>query len=38
VFATLSTLARQGEIDKKTIQKAVQSLGIDPEAGDPVRA
>jgi pyruvate dehydrogenase E1 component len=38
VFATLSTLSRQGEIDKKTIQKAVKSLGIDPEAGDPVRA
>ncbi|MGE5194263.1 MAG: transketolase-like TK C-terminal-containing protein, partial [Deltaproteobacteria bacterium] len=38
VFAALSTLARHGEIDKKTIQKAVKSLGIDPEASDPVRA
>jgi pyruvate dehydrogenase E1 component len=37
-FATLSTLARQGDVDQKTIQKAVQSLGIDPEAADPVRA
>jgi pyruvate dehydrogenase E1 component len=37
-FATLSTLARQGEVDKKTIQKAIHSLGIDPEAADPVRA
>jgi pyruvate dehydrogenase E1 component len=38
VFATLSTLARQGEIDKKTVQKAVKSLGIDTEKIDPVRA
>jgi pyruvate dehydrogenase E1 component len=37
-FATLSTLARQGVIDKKTIQKAVKALGIDPEKIDPVRA
>jgi pyruvate dehydrogenase E1 component len=37
VFATLSTLARQGDIDKKTIQKAAKSLDIDPEAPDTVR-
>ncbi len=37
-FATLSTLARQGVIDKKTVEKAVQSLDIDPEKINPVRA
>ena len=38
VFATLSTLHRDGEIDKKVIQKAVKALNIDPEKADPVRA
>lgn len=38
VFATLSTLARDGTIDKKTVQKAIKSLGIDPEKINPVRA
>ncbi len=38
VFATLSTLARQRLIDKKTIQKAVKALRIDPEKIDPASA
>jgi len=37
-FATLSTLAREGKIDKKTIQKAAKSLDIDAEKINPVRA
>lgn len=37
-FATLSTLARQGNIDKKTVQKAAKSLDIDSEKINPVRA
>ena len=37
-FATLSTLARDGKIDKKTIQKAAKALDIDPDKIDPVRA
>lgn len=37
-FATLSTLARQGDIDKATIQNAAESLGIDTEKINPVRA
>ena len=36
VFATLSTLSREGTIDKTTIQKAVKSLGIDAEKINPV--
>ncbi|HLJ11559.1 MAG TPA: pyruvate dehydrogenase (acetyl-transferring), homodimeric type, partial [Planctomycetaceae bacterium] len=38
VFATLSTLARDGRIDKKTIQKAAKSLDIDSDKINPVRA
>jgi len=38
VFATLSTLFRQGSITKATIQKAAKSLGIDAEKINPVRA
>ena len=38
VFATLSTLHRDGEIDKKVIQKAVKALNIDPEKANPVQA
>ncbi len=37
-FATLSTLARQGNIDNQTIQNAAVSLGIDAEKINPVRA
>ncbi|HEY2251455.1 MAG TPA: pyruvate dehydrogenase (acetyl-transferring), homodimeric type, partial [Planctomycetaceae bacterium] len=38
VFATLSTLFRQGSITKATIQKAAKSLDIDAEKINPVRA
>ena len=37
-FATISTLARDGKLDKKTVQKAVKLLNIDPEQIDPVGA
>ncbi|MSR57582.1 MAG: pyruvate dehydrogenase (acetyl-transferring), homodimeric type [Planctomycetaceae bacterium] len=37
-FATLSTLARDGAIDKKTILKAAKALNIDSEKINPVRA
>jgi pyruvate dehydrogenase E1 component len=37
-FAAISTLAREGTLDKKTVSKAVKELGIDPEKIDPVRA
>ncbi|MGQ0637079.1 MAG: pyruvate dehydrogenase (acetyl-transferring), homodimeric type [Planctomycetaceae bacterium] len=38
VFAALSTLAREGAIEKKAIQKAQQALGINPEKINPVQA
>ncbi|HTI49999.1 MAG TPA: hypothetical protein VL475_03570 [Planctomycetaceae bacterium] len=38
VFATLSTLARDGLVDKKIVQKAAKALNIDPEKINPVRA
>lgn len=38
VFATLSTLAREGKVDKKTVQKAAKALDIDTEKINPVRA
>ena len=38
VFATLGALCRDGQIDKKTIQKAAKSLKIDSEKIDPVQA
>lgn len=37
-FATLSTLAREGKLDKKVLAKAVKQLNIDPEKIDPVSA
>jgi pyruvate dehydrogenase E1 component len=37
-FATLSTLARDGVIDKKIVQKAAKALDIDSEKINPVRA
>ena len=38
VFAALSALSRDGQVDKKVLQKAVKSLGIDPEKINPVEA
>lgn len=38
VFATLSTLAREGTVDKKTVQKAAKALDIDAEKINPVLA
>ncbi|MBI5758167.1 MAG: pyruvate dehydrogenase (acetyl-transferring), homodimeric type [Planctomycetales bacterium] len=37
-FATLSTLHREGKVDKKTIRRAIKELNIDPEKIDPVKA
>lgn len=37
-FATLGALHKAGRIDKKTIQKAIQTLNIDTEKMNPVRA
>jgi len=38
VFATLSTLARDGKVDKKTLQKAIKALDINADQADPVSA
>jgi pyruvate dehydrogenase E1 component len=38
VFATLSTLVRDGQLDRKVIPQAIKTLGIDPEKPDPVKA
>ncbi|MFN0056527.1 MAG: pyruvate dehydrogenase (acetyl-transferring), homodimeric type [Planctomycetales bacterium] len=38
VFATLSTLARQGHVDLSTVRLAAQKLQIDPEKQNPVGA
>jgi pyruvate dehydrogenase E1 component len=38
VFATLSTLVRDGQLDRKIIPQAIKTLGIDPEKPDPVKA
>jgi pyruvate dehydrogenase E1 component len=38
VFAVLSTLARDGSIDKKILPQAAKALGIDAEKINPVRA
>jgi len=35
--ATLSRLAREGKFDAAKARQAILDLGIDPEAGDPVR-
>ena len=38
VFATLSTLCREGKVPKATLTKAVKDLHIDTEKINPVRA
>jgi pyruvate dehydrogenase E1 component len=38
VFATLSTLHRNGLVDQKTIRRAIKELNIDPDKIDPVKA
>ncbi len=38
VVATLSQLARRGELKPAQVQKAMQELKVDPEKADPVRA
>jgi pyruvate dehydrogenase E1 component len=38
VGATLSKLAREGKFKAKDAQKAMDELGLDVEAGDPVKA
>ncbi|MFN8854052.1 MAG: pyruvate dehydrogenase (acetyl-transferring), homodimeric type [Planctomycetaceae bacterium] len=37
-FAALSELHRRGEVDRATVEKARQSLGIDPDKRNPVSA
>lgn len=37
-FAAISTLARDGKVDKKTVSKAAKDLEIDSDKLDPVRA
>jgi pyruvate dehydrogenase E1 component len=38
VLATLSALAREGQIEAKVAQKAIKDLEIDPEKKDPAKA
>lgn len=38
VVATLTQLARRGEIKPKVVQQAIEELGIDPNKPDPVKA
>lgn len=35
--ATLAALAREGELDPKVVEQAIQKLGVDPEKPDPVK-
>jgi pyruvate dehydrogenase E1 component len=37
VVAALSRLAKRGEIKPPAVQKAIQELGVDPEAANPLR-
>ncbi len=36
-LAALAELARRGEVDRAVAARAVAELGLDPEAGDPLR-
>jgi pyruvate dehydrogenase E1 component len=36
VIAVLYALAKRGEIDRETVQKAIQDLGVDPEKAHPI--
>ncbi|MFO1023076.1 MAG: pyruvate dehydrogenase (acetyl-transferring), homodimeric type [Planctomycetales bacterium] len=38
VFSTLSTLFREGKVQKKTITSAIKALNIDPEKLNPLKA
>ncbi len=38
VLATLSALARRGELDRAVVGRAIGELGLDPEHPDPLRA
>lgn len=38
VYATLCTLYQTGNLDERILKQAAESLGIDPEQPDPVRA
>jgi pyruvate dehydrogenase E1 component len=38
VVATLDALARDGQIEAKVVQKAIEDLGIDPDKVDPAKA
>jgi pyruvate dehydrogenase E1 component len=38
VVATLDALARDGQIEPKVVQKAIEDLEIDPDKVDPAKA
>jgi pyruvate dehydrogenase E1 component len=38
VLATLSALAKDGQLEMKVVQKAIKDLGIDPEKQNPATA